>query len=236
MKKWLDSEATAAVMSKRSRRSRTAANRDRFEENAVNVFRTAKYVAAFKKATTYAQVIRDGPLKGTRGNGLRDIAAKFNDDMLNSPNDRKLNKSTLDRALKNGMVGVTPPKIGKPVKVTKEITGALAEHAVMMQVSGEGEANKEKMLNAATALIVGTEHEGQMDPSWMYTKTLRDFPEIMNPVKAKDNDDRRVDWTTYKNLNDWTDGAKKLLIEMDMVKDEPGLISKLHIHQSSFCI
>ncbi len=96
----------------------------------------------------------------------------------------------------------------------------------MMQVSGEGEANSKKLINVATALIVGTEHEGKMDPAYMYHKARQAHPEIMNPTSKKDNEDHRVDWLTYKNINDWTDEAKRMLIEMGMVKDEPGLISK----------
>ncbi len=46
------------------------------------------------------------------------------------------------------------------------------------------------------------------------------------PAKAKDNEDHRVEWLTFRNVNDWTDAAKKLLIEMGMVKDAPGFISE----------
>ena len=46
-------------------------------------------------------------------------------------------------------------------------------------------------------------------------------------MKIRDSDDRRVDWLSFKNINQGTDDAKNLLIDMGMVKDEPGWISKL---------
>ncbi len=49
-------------------------------------------------------------------------------------------------------------------------------------------------------------------------------PEIMNPVKAKNHEDRRVDWLTYKNIMEWNARAKKFLIDIGMAVDEPGII------------
>ncbi|MBV5280331.1 MAG: hypothetical protein J0651_03500, partial [Actinobacteria bacterium] len=48
--------------------------------------------------------------------------------------------------------------------------------------------------------------------------------DILNLVRAKINEDRRVEWLTYKNINDWTAAAKKFLIAIRMAKDEPGII------------
>ena len=50
------------------------------------------------------------------------------------------------------------------------------------------------------------------------------IPEILNPVKAKVNEDRRVEWLSYKNIMEWTARAKEFLITIEMAKDEPGII------------
>jgi len=49
----------------------------------------------------------------------------------------------------------------------------------------------------------------------------------MNPVRAKHNDDRQVDWLTYKNVLEWNARAKKFLVDIGMAKDEPGTIREL---------
>lgn len=65
-----------------------------------------------------------------------------------------------------------------------------------------------------------------------------DNPAIMNPAKTRDGEDHRVDWLTFSNINQWTDAAKKELIDLGMVKDEPGYISKfvLYLLCPFFCI
>ena len=107
------------------------------------------------------------------------------------------------------------------------LTKILVAHAAMMQVSGEGEANRQKMVITAKALMMGTEWEQKICPDYLWRKVREDHPVILNPIKQKHNEDRRVDWLTYKNVNDWTDRSKAYLVELSTVKNEPGLISEL---------
>jgi hypothetical protein len=44
------------------------------------------------------------------------------------------------------------------------------------------------------------------------------------PAKAINNEDRRVDWLTYKNIKDWNLKAKEYLISIGMGTPEQGLI------------
>jgi len=53
-------------------------------------------------------------------------------------------------------------------------------------------------------------------------------------VKQKHNKDRRVDWLTYKNVNDWTDQAKAYLVELGMLKNKPGWINGIWSEVSLF--
>mmetsp|Transcript_11460 Transcript_11460/g.17411 ORF Transcript_11460/g.17411 Transcript_11460/m.17411 type:complete len:192 (+) Transcript_11460:313-888(+) len=102
------------------------------------------------------------------------------------------------------------------------ITETLAAHATMMQVSGEGEANRQNMVLAAKALMMGMEWEKKICPDYLWRKVREDHPAILNPMRQKHNEDRWVDWLTYKNVNDWTDQEKAYLVELGMVKNEPG--------------
>ena len=95
----------------------------------------------------------------------------------------------------------------------------------MMQVCAEGEASAPKMKATASALIAGTNHNFSVDYAWR--KTRMRHPEILNPVKAKNHEDRRVEWLTYKNIIEWNARAKKFLIDVGMAKDCPGMIRKL---------
>ena len=67
-----------------------------------------------------------------------------------------------------------------------------------------------------------------MNIEYVWRKTRTKHPEILNPVKTKNNEDRRVEWLTYKNIIDWTARAKEFLLSIQMAKDEPGVICEWH--------
>ena len=102
----------------------------------------------------------------------------------------------------------------------------------MMQVAGDGEALASKMKAVASALMIGTPHENAVNIDYLWRKTRSFHPEIMNPVKAKNNEDRHVDWLTYKNSHDWNARAKKFLIDVGMAIDCPG---QIHVWYSFTC-
>ncbi len=93
-----------------------------------------------------------------------------------------------------------------------------------MQVSGDGEASSSIMRQVASAVLVGMEHNGKINVGYLWRKTRQHHPEIMNPVRAKNHENHRVDWLTYKNLIDWNKRAKQFLIEIGMADDQPGII------------
>ena len=158
------------------------------------------------------------------------MAQKYNA-KLQSPGDRKIQRSVLMNAVKRGEVGVSPKKKGRPPTVPAELTMGIATHAAMMQVSGEAEASGQKMKATISALAMGTDWENKVNSEYVWRKTRSLHPDILNPVQAKDHEDRRADWLTYANINEWTDVAKKYLIELGMLFDEPGEICKCF-----FCI
>ena len=91
--------------------------------------------------------------EGKRGTGFSSVISRINEEMISSPNDKKLTKSSVHRAVSQGQFGVSPVKKGRPSKVPPELTRGLACHAVMMQIAGEGEASSLKMRVIAAAIM-----------------------------------------------------------------------------------
>jgi hypothetical protein len=73
-------------------------------------------------------------------------------------------------------------------------------------------------------VIAGTKYDGRIDVEYLWHRTREKHPEILNPVRAKNHENRRGDWLSYKNLMDWNKRAKKFLVDVGMAKDERGLI------------
>jgi hypothetical protein len=94
----------------------------------------------------------------------------------------------------------------------------------MLQVAGEGEASSAKMQSLIEGLRTGTPWDEVFTTQGCWRKTLKNHPEVMNPAKAKNNENRRVEWLTYRNIKDWTAREKSFLIDIGMAKDEPGTI------------
>ena len=225
--KWNDCKLVGVAMRKKKRNSGDVSTRDTFATKAVVALSAARYSKALKDATIYYSRIKSGPNAGKKGYGPVSIVDKWNREVLTLPSDRKLSKSALSAAVHAGRVGHSPPKRGRPRTIPLVLTETLAAHATMLQVSGEGDVNRQKMVIAGKALMMGTEWEHKICPDYLWRKVREDHPALLNPVKQKHNEDRRVDWLTYKNVNDWTDRAKAYLCELGMVKNEPGFISEL---------
>ena len=164
--------------------------------------------------------------KGKHGYGARVIAGKYNSMMLNSPNYCKISNTALQRAVAGDTTGQSPAACGRPQKIPRALYATLAKQSAMLQVAGEGEASSSsvKMRELIEGLGSGTKWEGEYTTRAVWRKTLTHYPEVMNPVKAKPNEDRRVEWLSYKNIMEWTKRAKAFLIDIGMAKDEPGII------------
>ena len=97
-----------------------------------------------------------------------------------------------------------------------------------MQVAGQGEEKIKSMFNTATTLIVGTKWSGKINTDNAYRKARTKYPEILQPIKVKDSEDRQMNWMSYKNINDWKYTAKYIYIDMNMIKDELVWISNTY--------
>ena len=218
---WLDRDKTEASMSTRKKRSPAEVCRDNFEDNAKKEYYNNRYTTAFKEATTVVHAnMNDLNKNGKRGFGVDAVANDINERLLTSPNDRKLKPTSVYNAVKDGRIGVTPMKRGRKSVVREILPASLATQA------GVGEASAKTMKVLVEGLVAGTEWEDKIDAEYTWRKTRSSHPEILNPVKAKKNEDRRVEWLSYANIMAWTERAKEFLISIGMAKNEPSVIRK----------
>ena len=215
-------------MSTRSKRTSSQMCVDNFNTNCKKLQRLDQYKAAFKTATIEINGNAADPSKvGKGGYGVRAVIKRINDKMLCSPSDCKLSKTAVNREVfEKGQFGKSPPKWGAKESIPSVLPYALAMQSAMMQVSGDGEASALNMKATAQALISRTPHDNKVNVDYVWRRARKDYPEILNPVRAKSNEDRRIDWLTFKNIHDWNARAKSVLVKMGMASNEPGKIRK----------
>jgi hypothetical protein len=109
--------------------------------------------------------------EGKRGTRLLAVISHINEEMLSSPNDKKLTKSSVHRAVSRGQFGVSPVKNRRQSKVPPELTHGLACHAVMLHIAGEGEASSLKMRAITAAVMLGTLHKNKFSADYLWGRT-----------------------------------------------------------------
>ena len=222
---WLNRNKTESSMCLRKKRTATQVCRDNFSTKARKIYYGARHSDAFKLASSelLAHTL-DSKTYGKRGHGARAIAAKYNESTLNSPSDRKLLATSLQLSVTDNRAGKSPVARGRPEKIPSILCAALAKQSVMLKVAGEGEASSAKMQSLIEGLRTGTPWDEVFTTRGCWRKTLKNPPEVMNTAKAKNNENCRVEWLTFRNIKDWTARAKSFLIDIGMAKDEPGTI------------
>ena len=198
---WMNKEATATTMFGRKKRSRKDKSKDDFAFKIDKEYRERKFKSVWKMATTQLQENNCGPNKGKKGYGARAVAQQYNH-LLVSPGDRTIKHVSLTTQVAMGEFGVSPKKMGRPPKIPDALKKAAALQTVLLQVNGESEASKSKLMATSHALVMKTKWEGTFSHEYLFNAARAKYPEIMNPVTAKSHKDRRVDWLSYKNIKD----------------------------------
>ena len=231
MPNWVDKDFVKKQVCIKRRSSGKLVNEKNTHAKAQRMMRKARYDRAHKLATDMLWQIKQDGLAGKRGNGVETVCERINFLYLSEPGDRKLTRGAIREATgKRKEYGKTPPKRGRRPKITKLVTDQVAMQAAMMQASGEGEATTAKLSRALFAATTGTEHEGISIISMPWRRHDVNIQPSFSPyVQAKNDDDRRVEWLTYKNINDWTYAVKGELINLGIVFDKPGLISECRL-------
>ena len=178
-------------------------------------------VKAQHKAATLAVKMPESA-KEKHGMGIRLAVFRINNEMLMPFGNKKLSVSMVYGAPHSSEWGVWHVTKGD-WEVANTPTWAdawllmhyLMVHSVVMLHSGKGVMSSLKMKKLATTIMPGTPQEG---------KTTRyNHPEYIKPVKAVNNEDRRVDWLTIKSLPIGIH-MQKFLIDIGMGSNKPELI------------
>jgi hypothetical protein len=119
-------------MTRRARKNLTQAHLSRLTGQVEKSYYDGRYSVAYKAATLSVQSTAGEKKYGPR---LRATVNRVNKEMLNSPHDRKLTKSTIYNGVARGDFGVLPLKNGWRGLIPPKLTHGLACHSVMMQVS-----------------------------------------------------------------------------------------------------
>jgi hypothetical protein len=70
------------------------------------------------------------------------------------------------------------------------------------------------------AAMLGTEFDTKFKVESVWRKVRREFPEKLQAASKICIDDARAQWTTYTNLQQWFNDAKRDLIDSGLVIDQ----------------
>ncbi|KAI2493647.1 hypothetical protein MHU86_20900 [Fragilaria crotonensis] len=131
---------------------------------------------------------------------------------------KKLTRSTVYQATKDGLAGTSPKKKGPRSKIPDKLLEVVATHAEVCQV-GDGELKGLDIKRLIGASIVGTRHETfQVESVWR--KVRSEYPDALQAANKISVEDARAQWTTHDNLNQWFDDVKKDLVATGLVEDK----------------
>ena len=125
-----------------------------------------------------------------------------------------LRKSSVHDAARAGVVGgVSPKKMGPKLKIPDDFLLAVATHAEVCQV-GDGELKGRDDKQLIGASIIDTRHKGafKVDSS-VWRKVRKEHISSFQAARSKISvDDSRAQWTTFTNLDQWFNDAKRSTI------------------------
>ena len=107
---WIDPERCQHSLTRRKRKSLTEAHSYRLTEQVSNLYRAGRYKNAFKACTALLKPSTEDE-EGTKGTvSIQNAVDQINMQLLHSPNDKKLKKTTVYNAIVRGSFGVSPLK------------------------------------------------------------------------------------------------------------------------------
>jgi hypothetical protein len=201
---------------KRARLSPKQASAKRLQAKRTKLDYDTRYKAAFKDATNV--------VAANTGEPVQAICERLNK-AFNLDGKKRLARSTIYQATKNGLAGVSPVKKGPPPKIPDKLMETVATHAEICQV-GDGELRGKDLRRLKGALIVGTPHANSYKVESAWRKVRTEFPDALQAATKIAVEDARAQWTTYDNLNQWFDDVKQDLLATGLVEDERVLDEK----------
>ncbi len=132
---------------------------------------------------------------------------------------KTLTRSTLYRAVSKGSNGLqSPAKKGPQLKIPDVLLAVVAAHAQVSQC-GDGDMRGREIRRVIGAAILDTVYNDQFTIESVWRKVLREHPAQLQAANKMSVDDARTQWTTFDNLQQWFDDAKKDLIDTGLVLD-----------------
>lgn len=170
-----------------------------------------RYKAAFKDATNLVAAGK------ASAESVQSTCSRLNN--AYGLNGKKLTRSTVYQATKDGLAGTSPKKKGPRSKIPNKLLEVVATHAEVCQV-GDGELKGLDIKRLIGASIVGTPHETAFQVESVWRKVRSEYPDALQAANKISVEDARAQWTTHDNLNQWFDDVKKDLVATGLVEDK----------------
>ena len=111
-------------------------------------------------------------------------------------------------------------KQGPKAQLPPDFFEILAVHVSMKQLEGVNEEKPRTLKALIGAALMNTKFE-HFSTDYVYRKFRSKYPDVVEPTKIMQMEERRGLWGTFKNLNTWFDGSKKCLIQYGYAVDKP---------------
>ena len=207
-------EAATTALNNRKMPKLTAyqANHNLFAVRVKSLSDQEKYKRALKEATT---LVKRGEMG--RRKAVRLMNERY---QLTRKSERLLTKSTVSDYVAKGLIGSSPQKRGPLPKLPKDFNMLLNAHIEMKQLEGVQES-KPRHIKALIGAAVRDTDRDSMSRDYLYRRFRKEMCATVAPTKPMQMEERRGLWTTYNNLNDWFNGAKKIMIDLGFAEDKP---------------
>ena len=198
--------------------------RVRMTASAAQTVRAAKKVAAdtHKIAVKRATRIYTGEKEKTDGK-----LAQYVVDLVKKEFKVSLCARTIQRKVKNGEIGTSPvrrgPKGSIPDIHYKNILIAFESFVTISQLNGKARKTTQKKLSTRLWKVLHHDSNAPIgrDDQTFLKRVLKDTAINLQVGKCKSVEDRRVWWTTYKNLCLWFDNWEHDLVELGFAHRDP---------------
>ena len=200
------------------RKSSKQATEARIDAKAQREDCDQRFKCAFKEGTEILSLRMAS--NNTSGFGSVDkIVANLNQKFDLKHGKKRLNKSSLYRAVRNGRVGKSPVKRGPPPKVPDILLDTMACHTEVSQVGEGGDLNGRDIQRLLTAAVLDTKYDGSFTTAYAWKKLRLRHPERLQASMKVTMEEARSKWTTVSNLEQWFTDAKADLISSGLVID-----------------
>lgn len=137
-------------------------------------------------------------------------------DLVNNEYGTDIKPRSVQRYVKDGLAGQSPKKNGSPGAIEKFIWNSLCaafeSHVKINQLNGKGGENSRKKLAARVNQAMGKQFD-KIEYS-LLNRLLKVTASDLLGGKATGAEERRIRWTSFRNLNQWFDNWGRDLVQL----------------------